>query len=56
MIRNKPILHNLVECKLFRINTCKGVSKQMTLTLFRINTYEKTGGEGTYPLHTPSTT
>src|SRR5260370_27500236 len=30
----------------FRINTCKGVSKQTTLTLFRINTYEKTGGGG----------
>jgi hypothetical protein len=30
----------------FRINTCKSVSKQMTLTLFRMNTYEKTWGEG----------
>jgi hypothetical protein len=30
----------------FRINTCKSVSKQMTLTLFRMNTYEKTGGWG----------
>ena len=29
----------------FRINTCKSVSKQTTLTFFRINTYEK-GGEG----------
>src|SRR5713226_1805541 len=29
---------------LFRINTCKSVSKQMTLTPFRMNTYEKTGG------------
>jgi hypothetical protein len=28
----------------FRINTCKSVSKQMTLTLFRMNTYEKQGG------------
>ncbi len=27
----------------FRINTCKSVSKQMTLTPFRINTYEKPG-------------
>ncbi len=27
----------------FRINTCKSVSKQRTLTLFRINTYEKQG-------------
>ena len=32
---------------LFRINTCKSVSKQTTLTSFRINTYEKHGeGEG----------
>jgi len=30
----------------FRINTCKSVSKQMTLTPCRMNTYEKTGGEG----------
>src|SRR5713226_2942785 len=27
----------------FRINTCKSVSKQTTLTSFRINTYEKQG-------------
>jgi hypothetical protein len=32
----------------FRINTCESVSKQMTLTPFRMNTYEKTGGRG-YP-------
>ena len=31
---------------LFRINTCKTVSKQTTLTTFRMNTYEKTGGGG----------
>src|ERR1700687_514693 len=31
----------------FRINTCKSVSKQTTLTTFRMNTYEKTGGGGT---------
>src|ERR1700730_3295612 len=30
----------------FRINTCKTVSKQTTLTSFRINTYEKPGGRG----------
>ena len=30
----------------FRINTCKSISKQTTLTLFRINTYEKTGEWG----------
>ena len=35
-----------VQCKFFRINTCKSVSKQMTLTPFKMNTYEKTGGEG----------
>src|SRR5258708_5042414 len=29
---------------LFRINTCKSVSKQTTLTFFRMNTYEKQGG------------
>src|SRR5882672_6013954 len=29
---------------LFRINTCKSLSKQTTLTLFRINTYEKHRG------------
>ncbi len=33
----------LVQCKSLRINTCKSVSKQKTLTSFRINTYEKTG-------------
>ena len=32
----------------FRINTCKSVSKQRTLSTFRINTYAKTGGRG-YP-------
>jgi hypothetical protein len=32
----------------FRINTCKSVSKQRTLTAFRINTYEKQV-EGGYP-------
>src|SRR5260370_2022106 len=30
----------------FRINTCKSVSKQMTLTSFRMNTYEKRGEGG----------
>src|SRR6266849_2830697 len=33
----------------FRINTSKSVSKQTTLTLFRMNTYEKTGGWGGSP-------
>src|SRR5260221_14395558 len=32
--------------KSFIIRTCKTVSKQSTLTPFRINTYEKTGGGG----------
>src|SRR6266481_9344860 len=31
----------------FRINTCKSVSKQKTLTLSRINTYKKRGEGGT---------
>ena len=30
----------------FRMNTCKSVAKQRTLTTFRMNTYEKTGGKG----------
>src|SRR5713101_5376019 len=33
-----------VHSKPFKINTCKSVSKQTTLTSFRMNTYEKTGG------------
>src|SRR6266851_1183828 len=32
--------------KPFRMNTCESVSKQRTLTTFRINTYEKQGGRG----------
>ncbi len=32
----------------FRINTCKSVSKQTTLTCFRMNTYEKHRGRGCY--------
>src|SRR5882757_2495573 len=35
----------------FRMNTCKSVSKQTTLSPFRMNTYEKQGGRG----HTRST-
>jgi hypothetical protein len=30
----------------FKMNTCKSVSKQMTLTTFRMNTYEKHRGRG----------
>ncbi|SRR6266404_6837149 len=32
----------------FRMNTCKSVSKQRTLSPFRMNTYAKTGGGGSY--------
>jgi hypothetical protein len=32
--------------RLFRMCTCKSVSKQATLTFFRMNTYEKHRGEG----------
>src|SRR5260370_8410773 len=38
----------------FRINTCKSVSKQMTLTSFRMNTYEKQGEGGVSISLTPS--
>jgi hypothetical protein len=34
----------------FRINTCKSMSKQSILTIFRMNTYEKTRGEGALSL------
>ena len=37
---------SLVSASPFRINTCKSVSKQTTLTPFRINTYEKHRGGG----------
>ena len=40
--RHSPLLLLIT----FRINTCKTVSKQTTLTSFRINTYEKPGGRG----------
>src|SRR6266852_8009526 len=33
----------------FRMNTCKSVSKQSTLTTFRINTYEKRGEGVVHP-------
>jgi hypothetical protein len=39
--------------KPFRMNTCKSVSKQRTLTAFRINTCEKRG-EGGNPTPAPS--
>jgi hypothetical protein len=39
----------------FKINTCKSVSKQRTLTLSRINTYKKKGEGGTrFPFQLPA--
>ena len=35
-------MHN--KLKVSRINTCRSLSKQVTLTIFRMNTYEKLGG------------
>src|ERR1700730_8201897 len=44
------IAQNSLLTNLFRINTCKSVSKQSTLTTFRINTCEKHRGRGgTFP-------
>src|SRR6266481_4616586 len=37
---------NQPSANLFRMNTCRSVSKQTTLTIFRINTYEKHKGWG----------
>jgi len=49
--RNSPQIahspHPLVSP--FRMNTCKSVSKQSTLTIFRMNTYAKPGGRGSHP-------
>src|SRR6266404_848988 len=39
--------------KLFKINTYKSLSKQRTLTSFRMNTYEKQGGGGLLWLTSP---
>jgi hypothetical protein len=39
-----PLLTTHFPLTTFRINTCKSVSKQRTLTPFRINTYKKQGG------------
>src|SRR5260370_15430902 len=47
-LRPRPLTSSIS----FRINTCKSVSKQTTLTLFRINTYEKHGGVGVLLLTT----
>ena len=40
-IAHCPLLITHSPLTTFRINTCKSVSKQRTLTCFRINTYEK---------------
>src|SRR5713101_5826428 len=42
-----PLLTTHSPLTTFRINTCKSVSKQRTLTIFRMNTYAKQG-EGGY--------
>ncbi len=44
-----PAVQNVTPVSPFRMNTCKSVSKQRTLTTFRMNTYEKTGGGGRVP-------
>src|SRR6202040_2209260 len=38
--------HHSALLSTLRMNTCKSVSKQRTLTFFRMNTYTKTGGGG----------
>src|SRR5712664_2750294 len=50
--------HSPLDLTPFRINTCKSVSKQRTLTTFRMNTYQKQGEGGNHggtdrahPLH-----
>ena len=47
--KNSSFCTIFVQCKSFRMNTCKSVSKQRTLTSFRMNTYKKHGGEGVTP-------
>jgi hypothetical protein len=37
----------------FRMNTCKSVTKQRTLSLFRMNTYAETGGGVSATLRSP---
>jgi hypothetical protein len=44
--RKKEWLRNVSSITPFRMNTCKSVSKQSTLTTFRMNTYAKPGGGG----------
>ena len=38
--------HHSALLSTFRMNSCKSVSKQRTLSFFRMNTYAKTGGGG----------
>jgi hypothetical protein len=45
---------SILRIKPLRINTCKSVTKQTTLTISRINTYEKHGGRGVPPLFLPA--
>ncbi len=46
-----PDLHNFsAPANTFRMNTCKSVSKQRTLSPSRMNTYAKTGGGGPHVL------
>ena len=44
-----PLLTTHSPLTTFRINTCKSVSKQSTLTIFRMNTYAKQGEGGGRP-------
>src|SRR6266851_741534 len=48
-----PAMQNATPVSPFRMNTCKSVSKQRTLTTFRMNTYEKPRGGGRVPLLRP---
>src|SRR5690348_6488097 len=41
-----PAMQNATPVSTFRMNTCESVSKQRTLTIFRMNTYEKQGEGG----------
>src|SRR6266849_10083892 len=42
----RSAMQNATPVSPFRMNTCKSVSKQRTLTTFRMNTYEKRGEGG----------
>jgi hypothetical protein len=47
--RDKPHRALPFPLSTFRMNTCKSVSKQRTLSTSRMNTYAKTGGGGLIP-------